>query len=228
MDPKSSAKKTRQNFHARTTLWKLFEIRAQEMDCSIDFLINEAMREYATRNSFLDDLDARPTIPVAEARSATDLVNGSSSGLPRPGRVRTHTSIPPAVPRPREPGSSAPPPIPTVKPVEADRPSAPPQAAGLAATRPRLTMVFKGERIPISGGQFIVGRGAKASDLVITDPNISRKHAAVVFHNGSYFLKDLGSTNGIEFRGERLDSKKIDEGDIFFLCDHELQFTYSR
>ena len=227
MDTKSSAKKSRQNFHARTTLWKLFEIRAQEMDCSIDFLINEAMREYATSNNFLDDLDARPTIPVAEPKSATKRSSGAGSGLPQPGRVRSRTSIPPAVPRPREPGSSAPPPIPTAQPVETKRSSAPPQAAGLAATRPRLTMVFKGERIPISGGQFIVGRGAKASDLVITDPNISRKHAAVVFHNGAYFLKDLGSTNGIEYRGERLDSKKIDEGDIFFLCDHELQFTYN-
>ena len=55
MVTKSSAKKTLQNFHARTTLWKLFEIRAQEMDCSIDYLVNEAMRQYATNNGFLDE-----------------------------------------------------------------------------------------------------------------------------------------------------------------------------
>ena len=219
MATKSSAKKMHQSFNARTTLWKLFEIRSQEMECSIDFLINEAMREYATTHSFLEDLDSRPTIPAADPRKAP----GGGSGLPRPGRVKTNTSIPPAVPRPRDPGSSVPPPVPPMQPVETERASAPP----LAAARPRLTMVFQGRRIPISSGQFIVGRGAKASDLVITDPNISRKHAAVVYHNGSYFLKDLGSTNGIEYRGRRMDSKKIDEGDVFFLCDHELQFTYN-
>ena len=45
-------------------------------------------------------------------------------------------------------------------------------------------------------------------------------------HNGAYYLKDLGSTNGVEFQGRRFDSKRIDEGDLFRICDYELRFTY--
>jgi hypothetical protein len=39
-------------------------------------------------------------------------------------------------------------------------------------------------------------------------------------------MKDLGSTNGIEFDGERVDSRRIEEGDVYQLCDYELRFTY--
>ena len=36
----------------------------------------------------------------------------------------------------------------------------------------------------------------------------------------------LGSTNGIDYKGMRIDNKRIDEGDVFHLCDYELRFTY--
>lgn len=89
-----------------------------------------------------------------------------------------------------------------------------------------LCLIFNGQRIPIEKEQFIIGRGSKSSDLPIKDGNISRKHAAIVRRNGAYYIKDLGSTNGIDFRGMRIDNKRIDEGDVFMLCDHELKFTY--
>ena len=44
--------------------------------------------------------------------------------------------------------------------------------------------------------------------------------------NGAYYIKDLGSTNGIDFQGTRIDNKQIDEGDIYTICDYELRFTY--
>ena len=98
-----------------------------------------------------------------------------------------------------------------------------PHAAG---TIPTLYLVFNGQRIPITKEQFIVGRGLKTSDLAIKDGNISRKHAAIIYHNGAYYIKDLGSVNGVEFGGKRIDSKRIDEADVFHICDYELRFTY--
>jgi len=74
--------------------------------------------------------------------------------------------------------------------------------------------------------EFVIGRGSKSADLAIKDGNISRRHAAVVMHNGAHYLKDLGSTNGVEFQGRRFDSKRIEEGDMFRICDYELRFTY--
>jgi len=74
--------------------------------------------------------------------------------------------------------------------------------------------------------EFVIGRGAKSADLAIKDGNISRRHGAIVYKNGNYFIKDLGSTNGIEFEGRHIDTKHIEEGDVVRLCDYELQFTY--
>ena len=89
-----------------------------------------------------------------------------------------------------------------------------------------LFLMFNGQRYPVAKDQFIIGRGSKTSDLAIKDGNISRKHAAVIRRNGTFYIKDLGSTNGIDYKGMRIDNKRIDEGDVFHLCDYELRFTY--
>lgn len=89
-----------------------------------------------------------------------------------------------------------------------------------------LFLMFNGQRYPVTKEQFIIGRGSKTSDLPIKDGNISRKHAAVIRRNGTFYIKDLGSTNGIDYKGMRIDNKRIDEGDVFHLCDYELRFTY--
>jgi pSer/pThr/pTyr-binding forkhead associated (FHA) protein len=95
-----------------------------------------------------------------------------------------------------------------------------------ASTAPPLYLIFQNQRFLIDKEQFIIGRGAKSSDLPIRDGNISRKHAAVIRKNGGYYIKDLGSTNGIDFNGMRVDNKKIEEGDTYSICDYQLRFTY--
>jgi pSer/pThr/pTyr-binding forkhead associated (FHA) protein len=101
------------------------------------------------------------------------------------------------------------------------------QIQATAGTMPTLYLIFNGQKIPITKEQFIIGRGLKTSDLAIKDGNISRKHAAIIYHNGAYYIKDLGSVNGIEYNGKRIDSKRIDENDLFHICDYELRFTYT-
>jgi pSer/pThr/pTyr-binding forkhead associated (FHA) protein len=98
--------------------------------------------------------------------------------------------------------------------------------AARAGALPSLYVIFNGQKIPVNKEEFVIGRGSKTADLPIKDGNISRRHAAIVFQNGGFFMKDLGSTNGIEFAGERVDVKRIEEGDIYQLCDYELRFTY--
>ncbi|HVK73006.1 MAG TPA: FHA domain-containing protein [Kofleriaceae bacterium] len=105
----------------------------------------------------------------------------------------------------------------------APQPVAPAAAMGAG---PTLYLMFNGQRYPVTKDQFIIGRGSKTSDLAIKDGNISRKHAAVIRRNGTFYIKDLGSTNGIDYKGMRIDNKRIDEGDVFHLCDYELRFTY--
>jgi pSer/pThr/pTyr-binding forkhead associated (FHA) protein len=96
----------------------------------------------------------------------------------------------------------------------------------MSAGRPTLFLLFNGQRHRIDKDKFVIGRGSQVTDLTIRDGNISRKHTAVIYRGGSWFIKDLDSTNGIEFNGKRIEHKRIEEGDTFYLCDYELRFTY--
>lgn len=89
-----------------------------------------------------------------------------------------------------------------------------------------LTALYQGERTPVNKEKFIIGRGRQTSDLTIKDPNVSRQHAMVEFQNGVYYMVDLGSTNGVEYQGQRVTRKAIAEGDSFRICDHEVVFTF--
>ena len=90
-----------------------------------------------------------------------------------------------------------------------------------------MYLFYQGQAYSIDQEQFVIGRGAKYSDLAIKDANISRRHCAVVRRDGDYFIKDLESTNGVEFEGVRVDDHKIEEGNTYLLCDHELRFSFT-
>jgi len=97
-----------------------------------------------------------------------------------------------------------------------------PQRGGM----PSLFVIFNGQKFPVNKEEFVIGRGSKTADLPIKDGNISRRHAAVIWQNGAWYMKDLGSTNGVEFQGRKVDSRRIEEGDVYQLCDYEVRFTY--
>ena len=89
-----------------------------------------------------------------------------------------------------------------------------------------LAAFYAGQKYIVNKDRFIIGRGKQSSDLTIKDPNVSRQHAMIEFANGQYYMVDMGSTNGVEFNGQRIARKVINEGDIFRICDHEVRFTF--
>lgn len=91
---------------------------------------------------------------------------------------------------------------------------------------PTLAAFYAGQRYVVNKDRFIIGRGKQSSDLTIKDPNVSRQHAMIEFANGQYYMVDMGSTNGVEFNGQRVTRKVIGEGDLFRICDHEVRFSY--
>ena len=140
---------------------------------------------------------------------------------------------------PQAPGGNYPPSAPSGPPPPPPRPhsnswqqQAPaPQQGGfntpsIAAGRQSLYLTFHNNRYTIDKDKFVIGRGSQQTDLTIRDGNISRKHCAVIYHNGIYYIRDLGSTNGIDYQGTRIESQEIREGDVFSLCDYELRFSY--
>jgi pSer/pThr/pTyr-binding forkhead associated (FHA) protein len=89
----------------------------------------------------------------------------------------------------------------------------------------KLVLYYRGQRHEVNKDRFIIGRGKQSSDLTIKDPNVSRQHAMVECLNGQFFMVDMGSTNGVEYNGQRLQRKPIVNGDVFSICDHELRFV---
>jgi hypothetical protein len=63
----------------------------------------------------------------------------------------------------------------------------------------------RSERIDAAGA--VIGRSREA-DVVIEDPNVSRRHAEVRPSGGSWIVRDLGSTNGVKVNGRRVDPSR--------------------
>ena len=254
-------KKSARTFQCRDILWDAFQQMAQELECSVDYLINESMKQYA-RQRYAGRTASRgndgvspsqnPGGEVALSRSspslqpptrASNLPPPATNPLPPPpARTRSYSNVPPppppqgrGFPAPsRAPGPpppvnaprTVPPPLPRGGPV----PPPPARYGGGYAAPPaysgQLSVIYAGERMAVNKDRFIIGRGKQSSDLTIKDPNVSRQHAMIEFLNGQYYMVDMGSTNGVEYNGQRISRRPIGEGDIYRICDHEVRLTY--
>jgi hypothetical protein len=59
----------------------------------------------------------------------------------------------------------------------------------------RAYLLHDGHRVIIAAAGASIGRSHQC-EIVLEDPNVSRRHAEVVARGGSWVLSDLGSTNG--------------------------------
>ncbi|MBN2725534.1 MAG: FHA domain-containing protein [Deltaproteobacteria bacterium] len=202
------SRKSMRHFYCRDTLWETFERMANDFAVSVDYLINESMRHYAKNKGYEVGESRGVQVPSSLVNPPTVEVQnfGKKSPPPLPGQVtRKSTS--------RNSGAFS-----LSQEMYSDIPTEQPPMT--------LYVIYDNEKHPIDKDQFIIGRVGKLCDLVIKDSNISRKHAAVIKRNGNYYIKDLGSTNGIEYNGMRIDNKRIDEGDSFLLCENKINFTF--
>jgi neural Wiskott-Aldrich syndrome protein len=330
-------KKSARTFQCRDVLWETFEQMARELECSVDYLVNEAMKQYAKKGPNRSAAPGRDTSPPSQpdapsmgrpmppppmpatvtpppVAASLPPAPGRPSGLPSlpklpgaPSPAHRGPSMPPPPPpgggRPPPPGlptapagygagapsgrlppmpssggrvpppmpgmpsagppppmpggrvgppppmpgggfppppmpGGAPPPMPGMNPSSTGRMSGPPQMPAAPPPPPpppapspavsrMLFAVYGAERVQVNKDRFIIGRGKQTSDLTIKDPNVSRQHAMVEFLNGQYYMVDMGSTNGVEYQGQRIARKVIAEGDIYKICDHEVRFTYA-
>ena len=239
-------KKTARSFQCRDALWEKFEQMARELECSIDYLINDSMKQYLRQRGYgtAASMSMAPGPPGAGAPPPLPAPPGAppgrssvgppppppgrsgSGGFPPPPPPPTTTSQggarrgPPPPPPARNTSRAPPPPPPATN---TSRGAPPP--LGNAGRPSQLYIYYMGERFQVTKERFIIGRGKQSSDLTIKDPNVSRQHAMVEFLNGQYYIVDMGSTNGVEYNGQRVQRRVINDGDTFRVCDHELRFA---
>lgn len=94
--------------------------------------------------------------------------------------------------------------------------------------RPVLTMKLEDRDVEIDTDRFVIGRSSKGTDFVIRDENVSRKHCAILYHAGQFYMQDLQSTNGTEYNGKQIDLRRIHDGDAYHICDYEMSFELQR
>ena len=69
----------------------------------------------------------------------------------------------------------------------------------------------------------VIGRSRDVA-VPLKDPLVSREHAAIVFDEDAFILKDLDSTNGTYMRGVLIKQRKLSHGDKFHIGNTVLQF----
>ena len=89
--------------------------------------------------------------------------------------------------------------------------------------RRQALLVGGGRRNVLSGNRVVIGRSREA-DIVLQDPNVSRRHAELRREDGAWQVVDLGSTNGIKVNGRRVDHQPLRPGDQVTIGVTDLTF----
>jgi hypothetical protein len=97
----------------------------------------------------------------------------------------------------------------------------------LGVEREVAVLRWNNERRILDKRRSVLGRSRDA-DVQIEDPNISRRHAEIVQEGSVYWLVDLGSTNGTEVDGRRVQRARLDDGSRFTLGETTLTFSTER
>jgi hypothetical protein len=88
---------------------------------------------------------------------------------------------------------------------------------------PPPTVTVNGKAHELQKASIVIGR-SKDCDIRISDPNVSRRHAEIRQEGSTYWIVDLGSTNGIAVNGQALKRAKLDDDDRITLGSTEIVF----
>jgi pSer/pThr/pTyr-binding forkhead associated (FHA) protein len=94
---------------------------------------------------------------------------------------------------------------------------------GLA--REVVEVVLDDGTYPLEGrGPWTIGR-SQENDIVVSDPNVSRRHARLSRADNGFVVEDLGSTNGTLLDGAPIDRERIESGDELTFGESTARFV---
>lgn len=79
--------------------------------------------------------------------------------------------------------------------------------AWVEATGPQRRFV-----VVISDPKASLGR-SPGNQIVLDTPEVSRRHAEIVWNGKTFLVTDLGSKNGTRLNGQRVDTAELSDGD---------------
>ena len=78
----------------------------------------------------------------------------------------------------------------------------------------QLIDVVTRETLEVNAAHCIIGRERAAADVVLRDPNVSRRHAELTFTGSDWSIEDLNSTNGTFVNNRRITRCPLRNGDL--------------
>ncbi len=90
-----------------------------------------------------------------------------------------------------------------------------------------VTGPAQGRIFPVNKEKVTLGKSGD-NDLVLADEFVSRYHAEVSFKNGDFFVRDLGSKNGILVEGKRVQGAILRPFSTIGIGQNEIEFLVSR
>jgi hypothetical protein len=193
-DPRGNEGRRARTFLCRDDLYAAFEERARNLECSVDWLLGEAMKRL--------------------------LADGALKPAPAPVKPRT---LPPPLPpepvsarrMPLPPGMQGAPliPPPPPPPPRSRKPTGSfvGEKTALANT---IALRLDDKRVIVDRDRFVLGRSARDAHFAIRDPNVSRQHAMIERMPGGFIIVDMASTNGVIVNGVRVTRSPLREGDV--------------
>ena len=148
-----------------------------------------------------DDLEVG-LFGIANRMIQREAAGGEPEQAPAPGETRVYRSV--------QPETEA---VPAEEIVEPE-------------PEPRATLTIGSRSHELSRPSAIIGR-SKDSDIRVSDPNVSRRHAEIRQDGSSYWIVDLDSTNGVSVNGRAVKRAKLDDEDRITLGSTELVFRRS-
>jgi pSer/pThr/pTyr-binding forkhead associated (FHA) protein len=93
---------------------------------------------------------------------------------------------------------------------------------------------IQGELIPQGGGDpiplcrevLVIGR-RESCDICLNFANISGRHCELSFRDGYWFIRDLGSTNGIKVNNQRVVQRPLRPGDEIAIAKRRFTIRYN-
>ena len=78
----------------------------------------------------------------------------------------------------------------------------------------QLIDVVTRETLEVNAARCIIGRERAAADVILRDPNVSRRHAELTFTGSDWSIEDLNSTNGTFVNNRRITRCPLRNGDL--------------